>query len=116
MFTITSNTIFLTRGDNAEIALSLKDEKGNAYTVQDGDKIVFRLKKQVTRSASKILIEKEALIEQNGISFFILPEDTIPLDFGGYRYEIELITVSNEHYTVVADSAFEIGKEIENHV
>ena len=45
-----------------------------------------------------------------------LPEDTIPFDFGDYRYEIELVTGDDEHYTVIADSVFKIGTELEHHV
>lgn len=113
MFTVNNNRIFLTRGDTAELSLSLVDGNGNVYEPTEGDTIYFRLKKYATSTASEVLISKTADLNLMTISFE--PTDTIALSFGDYRYEVELVTSGGSHYTVIADSAFEIGKELENH-
>lgn len=116
MLTIDENRIYLTRGDTAEIAVSLKKLDDTDYEMQTGDVLYFRMKKYATKDPSEILIEKTADVLNNEISFTIEPYDTESLAFGEYSYEVELVTGAEEqHYTVIADSEFVIGKEIENH-
>lgn len=109
MLKIKGNQIFLTRGDSMLIKLSLEREDGTDYTPSETDKIYFRLKKFATYP--EILIEKQL---QNMI-LELTPADTIKLNFGTYRYEIELVTADNRHYTVICDEPFTIEEELENH-
>ena len=119
MFTIEENKIYLTRGDTAEIQVKLEKLDGTIYRTQQGDAVYFRMKRYPTNNTSEILIEKTAAIvpdiEEDDITVSLVPADTINLDFGEYSYEIELVTEAEEHYTVIADTEFVIGKEIENH-
>lgn len=109
MLTINGNQIILTRGDTMLIRLSLKNDDGTQYIPTATDKIYFRLKKHATYP--EILIEKQL----SDMILELVPEDTINLDFGAYRYEIELVTEDGRHYTVISDEPFIIAKEIENH-
>lgn len=109
MLTIKGNQIFLTRGDTMFIKLSLENEDGTDYIPADGDKIYFRLKKYATYP--DILIEKQL----SDMILELTPADTAHLDFGTYRYEIELVTADGNHYTVICDEPFTIEKELENH-
>ena len=115
MFTIDENKIYLTRGDTAEITVTLKKLDDTDYEMQSGDVLYFRMKKYPTNDPSGILIEKTADVSAEEISISLEPEDTIDLAFGEYSYEIELVTDDERHYTVIADTEFVIGKEIENH-
>lgn len=91
------------------IKLSLENEDGSNYVPRESDKVYFRLKKFATYP--DILIEKQL----SGLILELTPADTIGLDFGVYRYEIELVTGDGRHYTVICDEPFVIEKEIENH-
>lgn len=115
MFVIEENRIYLTRADTADIDVTLEKLDGSEYEVQEGDSIIFRVKKYATKDVSEVLIEKQADIEDNEITISLEPEDTLDFAFGEYRYEVELVTADNRHYTVIADTAFEVGKELENH-
>ncbi len=106
------NNITLTRGDTAYIDLSeFFDYDGDTYYLQQGDKIYFRLR------TPKQILTKELEINTglNMATLTINPEDTIPFAFGDYRYEMELVTVDNEHFTFIADKRFTVDKEQEVH-
>lgn len=115
MFEVSDNKIYLTRGDTADILVSLTTLDGSDYEMQTGDELYFRVKKNATKTASEILIEKEADVTETEIVISLVPEDTMDFGFGEYRYEIELVTATGKHYTVIADEDFEVGKELENH-
>lgn len=104
--------ITLTRGDTAYIDVTgLKNRDGTAYEFEDGDKVYFRLK------GEQILIEKEADIDlvENTATLTLYPDDTEDLTFTSYRYEMELVTANDEHFTFIADKNFVIGVELEVH-
>lgn len=111
MLTISNNKINLTRGDTMILEVALKDESGEEYVPSAGDKIYFRLKKSVT--AKDILIEKEIPYDTRILQ--LNEEDTEDLKFGTYCYEIELVTEANYHFTVIANTEFEISQELEIH-
>ena len=115
MFTITENKIYLTRGDSADISVNLTDLEGEPYEIQPGDVVYFRMKERATKEPSRILIERTADISGNEIVISLNEADTEHLPFGKYHYEIELVTEDDKHYTVIVDTEFEVGKEIENH-
>ena len=115
MFIIEDNRIFLTRGDTAVIEVTLENMDKSEYVLQSGDTLIFRMKRAATKSPSEILMEKFADVTETDVTFSITPSDTELLGFGLYRYEVELVTALGEHYTVLADEEFEIGKELENH-
>ena len=115
MFIIDDNRIYLTRGDTADIAVSLKNLDDSDYEMQEGDTLWFRLKRYATKDNSEILVEKTADVYDEEVIISLVPEDTLGLAFGEYRYEVELVTAEDKHYTVIADESFEVGKELENH-
>lgn len=111
MLKINKKTITLTRGDNASIRLRPRydDEERTEYVVEEGDRVIFRMK------VKKQLIEKECSIsvENNRIVVSFIPQDTIDLSPGVYRYEAELITSWQMHYTFLQDQTFILTKELE---
>ena len=111
MLTVTNNAIYLTRGDSAYLNIDLKDESGNSYTPAVGDKLYFRVKQGIF--GSKLKVEKEIPIDT--LTLEIEPADTVKLSFTTYRYEIELVTISGQCFTVVENGALTIGPELEDH-
>jgi hypothetical protein len=111
MLKINKKTITLTRGDNASIRLRPRydDEERTEYVVEEGDRVIFRMK------VKNQLIEKECSIsvENNRIVVSFIPQDTIDLSPGVYRYEAELITSWQMHYTFLQDQTFILTKELE---
>ena len=116
MLKVQKNKIYLTRGDSAFLTISLNDENGSLYELSEGDKIYFRLKK--SSSSDNLLLEKEVNTQTLTLELFtleLLPEDTEDLSSGLYCYEVELVTAENKHYTVIENSQFQIGAELEIH-
>lgn len=111
MFIVNTKTslIHITRGDSGTLSVELKDADGQAYVPQLGDRIIFR----VADSSGTILLAKEGDIDNDSILITFLPEDTKDIQAGQYHYEVELVTDTDDHYTVIEYSIFEIGREIE---
>lgn len=103
--------ITLTRADTAYIdVIALKNADGTDYTYEDGDAVWFRLK-------GVSLLEKQLGIdfENNKSTLTLLPNDTVNIPFGIYKYEMELVTAIGEHFTFIADKHFTISEELEAH-
>lgn len=111
MLQVEGSRIFLTRGDTAFLVLHILDSAGNPYNVQEGDKIYFRLKSDVF--SRQLIIEKE--IDINSLRLQLDPEDTEDLSFTTYKYEIELVTSTGYHFTIIENSEFVIRPELEVH-
>ena len=111
MLKITNNEIYLTRGDTMQVELTLTNADGTAYEPAEGDEVIFRLRKNVNEGT--VLIEKS--IDTSTMVLELAPEDTIPLSSGTYHYEVEIITSQGHHYTVIEDTIFTIGRELEDH-
>jgi hypothetical protein len=121
MLTIDGLKIYMTRGDSARIQVvpKVKDETTGEkvpYELQDGDRIVFRLKRKAEDSIT-VHCEKEASIdlENNKAILFLEPVDTETCEFKEYRYEFELITSDDFHSTFIENQPFSMGKELETH-
>lgn len=117
MIIVDKQEITLTRGDTAYLRFIplVKEYQTNTWVekiLEEGDRAFFRIK---TNAAT--VLEKECLveIENNKIRLTIDPEDTIPLDFKTYYYEVELVTNLDEHFTFIAHQRFTVGKEEELH-
>jgi hypothetical protein len=106
------NNILLTRGDTACIDFEdFIDIDGNPYKLEENDQIFFRLK------TSRVLLTKSLSIDLSAqtATLLIEPRDTINLPMATHKYEIELVTHEDKHYTFIADKNFTIGKEQEVH-
>lgn len=100
-------TVQLTRGDTAELEVSITKDNSEEYTIQETDELTFSVKKSV--------FEKSCVIHKTvkGTSTIrIDPEDTSALDFCSYQYDVQLTTASGDVYTVIPPSTFEIMPEV----
>lgn len=107
MLQITGNEIRLTRGDNAELTIELRDNNGVEYELEADDKITLSVKKYVY---STDYIFQKVSTGTNTIK--ILPEDTKACEFGKYFYDVQVDTAEGEVYTIIPPSVFVIDKEI----
>ena len=102
-----TKNILLTRGDSAELVVSLADSLGIPYVMSSVDTLVFSMVKEI--GDTEVLLRKE--IKDSNVFKFI-PDDTNKLPFGKYFYDIQLTTTNDEVYTVVSPSSFVIGEEV----
>lgn len=100
------NTIRLTRGDTARINVTLVDSSGEPYEMQNDDLLILSVKKTV--KTDTYYFQKQI---SGSSMFYIKPEDTNDLDFGKYKYDVQLVT-NDEVYTIIEPSTFEIMSEV----
>lgn len=101
------NSIELTRGDTARLAVNLEQEDGRDYEMQPGDVLTLSLKKSVKDTV--IVMQK---VITGGNVFYIQPEDTAMLEFAKYKYDVQLTTEAGEVYTVITPAVFKITAEV----
>ena len=108
MFYIDSTThkIILTKGDNAEIEVQIKDAYGEDRGVYADDVLTLTVRKTVDAPVASIT--KTAI---DGV-FSFTPEDTSNLPFGSYVYDVELKTFTGKIYTIIPKSYFVLKEEI----
>ena len=105
---INGTTISLTRGDTLKLNIIL--ERGDETYVPDPeDTIRFALKKRIG--------DNEPLLILKGVPIDTLilkldPEDTKELDYGTYKYDLELTTADGEVVTFIGPADFIITEEV----
>lgn len=106
MFKINANSsIELTRGDSAAFNISIKDADGDEYTLQDGDELLFTIKKNVNTN--------EIILQKSGTHIEIQPEDTEGLSYGDYVYDVQLTIAEDGRVdTIITPSKFRIREEV----
>ena len=120
MLKVEGQKIYMTRADSAKLKVipKVKDEEGVKipYVLQNGDKIIFRLKRKAEDDYD-VICEKECEIdvENNQAILKLVPIDTESCEFKEHRYECELVTFDDFHSTFIENQPFTIGKELEKH-
>ena len=99
-----TNKIYLTKGDNAQIVVSLFDQDDKEREIFSDDIITLTVKKR----GSQAVITKTA----NGGVIDFVPEDTKTLATGYYYYDLQLTTFGGKVFTLIPSTIFEIGEEI----
>lgn len=114
MLKIDNNSITLTRGDSAELELTITDANGDAYDYS-GDTVKFGVKRRATDTTPAMLVKE---FEDGKITFN--PEDTANMEYGDYLYDVQLEHTTGagteneatEVYTVIAAARFTVGWNI----
>lgn len=101
MLLIMNNKISLTRGDTARINISL-----DGYELQEGDKLLFTVKKTVNDAKECFQI----ITETNSIK--INPTHTNDMSYGEYVYDVQLSMANGDIYTVVSPTKIKITEEV----
>lgn len=99
--------IELTRGDSAYLTVNVTKDDGEAYEFQNGDYLTLTLKKTVKDDTA--LLTKTIMGTD---TFHIKPKDTAELNFGKYKYDVQLTTKDEDVFTVIPPSTFEILTEV----
>jgi hypothetical protein len=88
--------ITLTRGDTGIFNISLQNQKGKAYTPQQGDSLQFALSEGYGKTP--------LLIKQIPIDTCILelePNDTKSLKFKRYKYDVQFTSAEGQVSTII---------------
>lgn len=107
MLYIDGNNIKLTRGDTAYLTVPIKTALGEDYVVQAGDTLTLSVKK---KSTDNNYVFQKVLDGSN--TFHIEPQDTAGIEFGKYKYDIQLNTANGDVYTIIDVSTFTILEEV----
>lgn len=99
--------IKLTRGDSAYIAIGIKSADGADYQPYADDVLTLTVKKTVNDAEPAFQKTVTGWAE-----FKIEPADTANLEFGKYKYDVQLQTATGDIYTIIEPTEFEIGKEV----
>lgn len=106
MVNVNNNNIYITRGDSADIAISITESTGVGYTPQDGDTITFTVKK--TTNDTEAVISKTI---KDGY-LHLIPADTAHLDYGAYFYDCQLTTSDGRVCTFIPVHLFKVLEEV----
>lgn len=104
-----NNSIYITRGDSAVIALNVTDSEGAAYDFSN-DTVKFTVKKNCQDRNAVI----EKVFDENG-QIALEPADTEGLTFGDYWYDVQLTHTENDSVsvdTIIVPTTFTVGAEV----
>lgn len=109
MFEVTNNIITLTRGDYAELDVSLYNQDETPHTLAEGETLTLSVKRKTTDLTP---IFQKVLKQGDKPVFVFMPEDTKDLAFGTYRYDVEFKTADGKPDTIITPHDFIIGEEV----
>lgn len=92
---IRRNKITLTRGDTARIKISLSDINGNPYLPVEGDSVKFAVRRKAEDESELFSID----VPIDTCELHIKPIDTKELEFGEYKYDIQITLNNGDVYT-----------------
>ena len=106
MFSINGTSVSLTRGDSCYIRAEI-----TGYTVKQGDMLTLSIKVD-TDPTSPYLVQKVVQDASVDTVFAFQPNDTKDMEYGTYKYDIQLDTVDGGRYTIIPPSNFVITEEV----
>lgn len=102
--------IEIVRGTTNTLALSVTDADGNAYTLADGELLIFGVKEKP--EDEELLIQKTITDCTDGVAMVELsPDDTIGLKYGRYIYDVGLES-GEDYHNIIPASPFVIQPNI----
>lgn len=108
MLKINGTTIELTRADTLQVQVHILDKDGEEYTPKDGDVVRFALKKNYYDGAPLVL----KTIPNDTLVLVLDPQDTAPLKFGNYVYDIEITMADGTVDTFINKGKFVVSEEV----
>ena len=103
---VSGTNLSMTRGDTESIALRIK----SGGTLSAGDTVDFTVRED---AESDVLLHKRVTEFTDGVAVIpIEPKDTEGLDFGTYRYDIQLTAADGTVITLVKPARFTLTEEI----
>ena len=108
-FSVIRNRISITRGDSAQITLTIRDRvTGRPFVPGTDDPLTFTVKRELSDEVPVVVktLDNGIIRQETDCLLFLLPEDTASLPFGTYRYDVELVLASGYTDTVIPPSPF----------
>ena len=99
MLKVRGTKITFNRGDDIFIKVDIYDSEGQTYTLREGDKLFYSVKKKETDENYAI-----APRELDRDVMHIAPEDTYDLAFGDYVYDVHMVTAEGRSSTIIKPS------------
>lgn len=104
MFLVENNNITITKGDSGSLLIKLFNPDGSEYIPNEGDEVIFSVKKRKESHFDIVLTKKGCDISFN-------KEDTEKIPSGKYVYDVVIVRTSGERYTAI-EGNFEIRKAV----
>lgn len=97
MFKVEDGVVYLTRGDDAviEVSIWLDDEHEEPYTLQEGDRLILTVSDFVGGEYVPLFY-----VESQSERIVISHEDTYDKEVGKYSADIQLNTADGKRYTI----------------
>lgn len=119
MVKIKDKTITMTRGDSAHIEIQMEYEGGMSYEALRGDVIRFTVKKNYGDTTPLIVIDIEPYVPDGeetelveSVELHILPSHTRDLEYGSYRFDIQLLRVNGDIDTFINMGTLTLTEEV----
>lgn len=119
MVKVKGKTITMTRGDSAHIEIQMEYEGGMLYEALRGDVIRFTVKKNYGDTAPLIVIDIEPYVPDGeemelveSVELHILPSHTRDLEYGSYRFDIQLLRVNGDIDTFIDKGTLILTEEV----
>jgi hypothetical protein len=110
MMRISGTKISLTRGDSAIISVTTNNNNV-PFLLEEGDIVYFTIKTNATTQTK--LVQKVITEFVDGKATITLnPQDTKPLAYGDYLYDVQLTLRTGEVITIIVPSRFTILEEV----
>lgn len=117
-FSVIRNRISITRGDSAQIMLTIRDRvTGRPFVPGPDDRLTFTVKRELSDEVPLVVktLDNGIIRQKTDCLLFLLPEDTASLPFWTYRYDVELVLASGYTDTVIPPSPFIVTGEVTAH-
>ena len=106
----------MTRGDTLAVQVGIM-QGSEPYTPQEGDSVRFALKSPKMNGKRTEYSDPEPLLQKNIPTDTLLltldPEDTKPLGFGSYVYDIQLTYADGSVDTFITEATLTLTPEVE---
>lgn len=94
--------IEIVRGTSKTLAVTVTDANNELYTLEDGEAVVFGVKRKPEDTERVIL--KTAESGENGVyNIFLIPTDTDKLPYGKYLYDVGVQSGGAYHNIIEPD-------------
>ena len=117
-FSVIRNRISITRGDSAQITLTIRDRvTGSVFILGEGDRLTFTLKRFITDKEPVLTktLGQGIRQEQERYVLHFRPEDTQSLACGRYVYEMKLMRKNGYTDTFIPARDFFLERSVMGH-
>ena len=117
-FSVIRNRISITRGDSAQIMLTIRDRvTGRPFVPGPDDRLTFTVKRELSDDIPLVVktLDNGIVRREQDCLLVLAPEDTAQIPFGTYRYDVELVLASGYTDTVIPPSPFIVTGEVTAH-